>query len=486
MAFTDIFKNWRTDPFTGDTYEADLEEVHQILEFESTPGIYGIISHEAPYFSGEIGNITAVQVANKAGDPLSGGTIYNEVTFSTVPASDEFRVDYSDDTVDTFYSTARFNFNSSEDGNWIKINYKGTGSIVKGRYQLNQVSTVSTNFYVEGNIEATDNITADIDINAGNDIIGGNDLKIDNDIYIQADSLFNLNWLDSALDKQFFDDSSSQVGYFSAGTDNKKCLRFIANSTDIDSEYKINGQITWIRMPEWGTFNMLFRAKENGSLSGGSMRFRLLAYDKDKVFISVHSFEILNSYFTTSWKWYNGAIDSLPANTVYVRFSIRMTNSTTAGKLDIDWIYGGDISIPIGVISNIMSGSTVGHYKPADQYGFSNIVLLDNPQIITLTATPTYYALTDSERFKNKLKGVLVSSYWDGNGASAFARVVVYVGSNIRDLMKSDLASVNYEHRCDTICSISSFSSGQAMLRLYKLPSASTIVKVWIWAFLLK
>jgi hypothetical protein len=447
MASIDIYSDWKVDPFSGTSHEISLEEVHLIGEITATPGVYGIVSHQVPYFSGSIGDITAVQVADAGGSPLSGGTTYTEVAFGVSPASDEFRVDYDDEDVDTFYATGRFNFNSSEDGNYVKINYKGLGSILKGRYVLNSVSTVPSNLAIVG------------------------------DLLAQVDSPHVFNQLDPSLSKQFFDDTSVQVSYGINGKDGKTSLDFTANGTTFVSVYKINGVTTYIKCPEDGVVKLFLRLSQDGSFATGSFRVRLSTYDKDLVSISDLDEIISNTDITTSWKWFSLVFDDMPANAVYYVCRLRILSASVAGIVYLDWLYGGDVSLPMGIAADIMTGTTPGIWRPTDQKGFTDTIWFDTAQSISVSNTTTNYLITDSDKFDGEVKSVLSSTNYD-------EQLEQYEGSSGTVEMNAQRLMVGFTFANSTLSTnlwawaelpISYFSSGTAGLRLSRVYSDSSI-----------
>jgi len=513
VAFTDIFKNWRVDPFSGDTFEEDLEEVHQIDELESTPGIYGIISNEVPYFSGEIGDITAVQVANEAGDPLTGGTEYNEVTFSTVPAFDEFRVDYVDDDVDTFYSTARFNFNSSEDGNYVKINYKGTGTVVKGRYQLNQVSVVPTNLGVEGGIELTDDLVftdgptlsfdedtlyIDKDFSITRSIYVSESLNVDGDAVIDGEIKSKIdgaqiwNQLDPALEKFCFSIHSQKMIYSLDGENGKRSLKMIADGTPYYSYYSPGGTQSYIPIAHAEGLNYLFRLKKSAGFVAGTFELEAALYDKDKALINYQLIKSIGpSDVSTGYQWLFGTMGDLSGFGTAIEYvSIRWsTNNVPTGDLYCDYIYGQSFGIPLRIMSDIMANSTGGHWVPNYQTGHHNIVWLETAQTITLTTSAVNYAITDSDLYSDNSQDSRINSvivqvrleksnavnlYEGSSGTNDMCGVSVFAQGGSFDLLAKDQG----------IFPISYFSVGGAYLRMEK-QSGTSVIDISILAFIL-
>jgi hypothetical protein len=122
---SDLIENWRFDPFLGTLNPLSLTETHTIELFQNFGNRYGI------------------QLTNGILNELPSSVViagYTEVGKATAPASNQFRVDYDplrqDGTVITavrYYNTGFIEFNASQNGVSVTVNYKGTGRIVNGQ-----------------------------------------------------------------------------------------------------------------------------------------------------------------------------------------------------------------------------------------------------------------------------------------------------------------------------------------------------------------
>lgn len=155
----DIFNNWRFNPFTGVMHSASIVDEIHIIEYHPEWNAYGIQLKEAPLLE----NPSSVIIQEN----IVGGITFTEIPKTQPPDSGQYRVDYD---APTYFGTGRIEFNAADDGKEIKISYKGTGTIVKKRYQLDQYSVISTNLHVEGFIETSD----DVKINVGTQQFIGN------------------------------------------------------------------------------------------------------------------------------------------------------------------------------------------------------------------------------------------------------------------------------------------------------------------------
>lgn len=169
--------NYRFNPFTGVFYPADLTEEHTVqyhVEFNA----YGIILDEVP------------QQNSPSTTGIAG---YTEVPRLTPPSSGQFRVDYQ---ALNHYGMAFVEFNASENGEVVTVEYKGLGSTVKGEYQLNQLTRVNENLEVgetltvegESEFQAGVVVSGSLTVEgSGNNVIIENDLSIGGGI--ESDSL---------------------------------------------------------------------------------------------------------------------------------------------------------------------------------------------------------------------------------------------------------------------------------------------------------
>lgn len=165
-----VFFNWRFNPFTAVFHEAPIVDELHTIEFHTEWNAYGIQLHEAPQFN----NPSTVEVIHN----ITGGATFTEIARTQAPNSGQYRVDYDEET---YFATGRLEFNAADDGKPVRVSYDGLGTVVKNRYQLDQVTIIPTNLNVEGDINCTDNILADLDIVSQQKLEGAS-LKLINEI----------------------------------------------------------------------------------------------------------------------------------------------------------------------------------------------------------------------------------------------------------------------------------------------------------------
>jgi len=424
------FVNWRYDTFEDLFYPVELTEYHTI-KFHPDWNAYGIQLDEVPFLE----NPSTIIIR----EDITGGDYFNEIPRSQPPSAGEFRVDYG---TGTFFGTGRINFNSADNLKKVEVIYFGLGSIVKNRYYLDQ-ETIATNLYVQGVI------TGDRVLDWANDF----------------------NPLDLALDKEFFDSDGEWKSYTDDGTDGKRSLEIIAHGTDVISEYKVGGLETFFKIPENFTQNILIHLEKNVLYIAGDISINIRCYDKDKSSIGTKTGIIPYSQIEESYKWHLVTIEGLQANTVFVKVNIQLPSTALAGRIYIDFIFGGNMQIPIDIITDIMRSSTGLHYKPSNQKGITKKIFLDTAQLIIVSSTGALnYLITDSDIYYDSIISVILSvrtigkgeflQAWKGNSGN--------VAMNNFSFISGIFYALNQNITLDNIVElpISYFAGGQAGLRL--------------------
>lgn len=142
---------WRRNPFTGDTYPVSLSEVHTVRFFDDW-NAYGIQLDESIYLE----NPSSVSIVEN----VTGGTVFTEIPRTSNPSAGQFRVDYE---AQTFTGTSRIQFNPSDTGTEVLVEYKGLGI-------LNKVDNY-VGFLVGEDISCN-SLTTDADLTVGGDVVG--------------------------------------------------------------------------------------------------------------------------------------------------------------------------------------------------------------------------------------------------------------------------------------------------------------------------
>jgi hypothetical protein len=160
------FNDWRRQPFTGATYQVSKQEIHTI-QFYDDWNAYGIQLSEGIYLE----NPSSVSIVEN----VTGGTTFSEVSRTTAPIAGQFRVDYE---ADTYTGTSRIEFNASDNGIEVVVNYKGLGLLAStDNYQ---------NFLA--NKTVPDDFGVQTDFTVGNDLSVGNNANIDGDLSLQGNA----------------------------------------------------------------------------------------------------------------------------------------------------------------------------------------------------------------------------------------------------------------------------------------------------------
>ena len=153
MAFPE-FDNWRFNPFTEVVNSLSITNEAHTIAYDADTNAYGFRLQEGVELTGSLPfNVNANYSII---EDITGGTTFTEVPRTSPPSAGQFRVDYSGAT--GYYGTSFIEFNASDNAKTMLVNYKGTGTVVKGRYQLEQTTVVPTNLGVEGALEITDTI----------------------------------------------------------------------------------------------------------------------------------------------------------------------------------------------------------------------------------------------------------------------------------------------------------------------------------------
>lgn len=154
---------WRRNPFTGDTYPVSLSEVHTVRFFDDW-NAYGIQLDESIYLE----NPSSVSIVEN----VTGGTVFTEIPRTSSPSAGQFRIDYE---AQTYTGTSRIQFNPSDTGTVVLVEYKGLGILNKTE---NYVS-----FLVGEDISAN-SLTTDADITVGTNLAVGGDGVINGNLQV--------------------------------------------------------------------------------------------------------------------------------------------------------------------------------------------------------------------------------------------------------------------------------------------------------------
>jgi len=143
---------WRRQPFTGDVYPVALSEVHTVRFFDDWNS-YGIQLDESIYLE----NPSSVSIVEN----VTGGTVFTEIPRTSSPSAGQFRVDYE---AQTYTGTSRIQFNPSDNGTVVLVEYKGLGI-------LNKIENY-VGFLVGEDISCN-SVTTDEDITANGNLVVG-------------------------------------------------------------------------------------------------------------------------------------------------------------------------------------------------------------------------------------------------------------------------------------------------------------------------
>jgi len=154
---------WRRNPFTGDTYPVSLSEVHTV-KFFTDWNAYGIQLDESIFLE----NPSSVSIVEN----VTGGTVFTEIPRTSSPSAGQFRVDYE---AKTYTGTSRIQFNPSDTGTEVLVEYKGLGILNKTE---NYVS-----FLVGENISAN-SLTTDAGVTVGTNLAVGGDGVINGNLQV--------------------------------------------------------------------------------------------------------------------------------------------------------------------------------------------------------------------------------------------------------------------------------------------------------------
>lgn len=289
-----LFANFRQDPVTKQLLPVDIgpEQYDSALMEESNR--HGFLLNEIPYFS----EPSSVSLEEDGGDP------FVEVPLSQAPQPGEFSVDYQNRTGDS--GTGAVIVHPDDTGKTFNITYKGLGSTVKNRTQLNLLTTIPTSLGIEGDVEMTDNLEVEDDItsNSGdlNLLLGNSELsagrhkEFGKRISYQDDVTSMI--VDPWFDKGYWSLPESGVAYTDdSATDGGSLtsLLFTANSSLLLAHYTgvnaasttpadqkkfqipfIGGSGSTTNRPIY--FNLNYKA---ASLNGTGFGIRIYQYDAD-------------------------------------------------------------------------------------------------------------------------------------------------------------------------------------------------------------
>jgi len=274
-----IFNNWRFNPFTNVMLEVQITDEVHIVEYHPEWNAYGIQLHEAPFLE----NPSSVIIEENA----TAGLPFSETPKTQPPNSGQYRVDYD---APSYFSTGRVEFNASDNGKEVRVNYKGTGTVVKNRYQLNQLTVVPTNLNVEGNVEILNNLlingVLDGDVDKNNKrIINTGDPILPNDVTLKkfSHSLISGSIFQNSQDLILNGPSTTQRIIYCKNLTVTANTILKARCVYVDGDFTINNGVTVSIMPltknpsgkpidssRYGSFN--FRAGRGGSSVGSNSK----------------------------------------------------------------------------------------------------------------------------------------------------------------------------------------------------------------------
>ena len=136
--------NFRLDPFSGVRNPVTRVEFHQVRvipEIVRTAGnVYGIYTNEGIH-KAEDSPVTVHSVTSRT--QTSGRTAFSEVTRTTAPSPGEYRIDYDDpDAAGVDLNTGLIECNVANNGNLLRVEYEGTGTIVRDGLALIPVGII--------------------------------------------------------------------------------------------------------------------------------------------------------------------------------------------------------------------------------------------------------------------------------------------------------------------------------------------------------
>lgn len=368
MIFSFIFHNWRFNPFKEDLSDAlnpaTITDEEHIIVWDEDAEIYLIRLHEAPQFD------------NPSSMTIMEDTIeYEEVPRGTDPATEQYRVDYD---VDTFFGTGIIEFNSVDVDKIVRVSYQGLGTVVKNRYQLNQLTVIPTNLGIEGNLDVLDNLIVRTDFQLGGKMVSNlnmNGLRLfnpgDPSIGIHVgDRDYNDGRYDKKEKDFNFDITSSwllsdpNVVFTNNGINGKRALTFTGNGADhsarlIDS----NGNDIFFPVTQGGGTNGLINARRDAAFDH-HLIIELNFYDKDKVLIATDNNRFFNAELQVgNYSMITFGSNSGTTNAAYYTLKFLINGNATAGTVDIDfWRIGNNIGYSEAQIRRMLPAGTRGAY----------------------------------------------------------------------------------------------------------------------------
>ncbi len=366
MAGLEIFKNWRFDPFT-DTYFPVLitDEIH-VVEFHAEWNNYGIELNEAPLLEAP----STVDIR----EDDSAEAQFIEVPRSTPPSAGEYRVDYE---ANTFWGTGRIEFNGADDTKDVKVTYFGLGTVVKNKYQILQVSFISTSLHIAGQLQLDEDPTAG---SVGTLEVGNRNFNderyvqmIQNGLIIDP-MVLNQNNFDLTL-------GANDAAFDNVGEDLKQAIVF--SLTDSLAVYKpyFSSNNVYIQADYFDTYFCIFRINTVSSFDGDFF-IQTDWYDKDKVLLGTKKITLNQIYDLSGGlppSSFTHFLSVLPLgsdltnakNAVYFRLSCGVENRTT-GTLYLDyWQVQKSGALPPAIIEETLSyyHGTMIPFQPADPDG---------------------------------------------------------------------------------------------------------------------
>jgi len=163
--------DWRIDPFLGTLFPVTRSETYEVQAF--------------PNFGGRIGIQTdfGILFETPSSVVIAG---FTETSFANAPSATQFRVDYDNIREDgtiieaiKYKNTGFIEFNASQLGNSVTVDYRGTGRIVSGR----NLAVFIADETIPGDLQITGNVT----IGGTGSGTGEGNLVVDNDTVIGGD-----------------------------------------------------------------------------------------------------------------------------------------------------------------------------------------------------------------------------------------------------------------------------------------------------------
>lgn len=425
MIFSFIFHNWRFNPFKEDLSDAlnpaTITDEEHIIVWDEDAEIYLIRLHEAPQFD------------NPSSMTIMEDTIeYEEVPRGTGPATEQYRVDYD---ADTFFGTGIIEFNSVDVGKTVKVSYQGLGTVVKNRYQLNQLTVIPTNVGIEGNLQVQDNLIVDEDFSLGNKMISNLDMG-QKRLLNPSDPISSLGVGDRdygdrryefKLEDYNFDIpelwalSDANARFTTDGTNGKAALTFVADSAIHSASFlDSNGNLRLFPVMEGGATNGIIRAKRT-AVFNHHLIIRLDFYDKDRVLIATDNNRFFNAELKIDeYSMMTFGSNSGTTNAAYYTLEFLINANATAGIVDIDfWRIGNNIGYGSGQYREMLADTGRANIVADAKFSGKGIIPMGAGNLYQVTSNGdsslSNIIIDGTEFFKFQVNYVLIKFQITGN-----------------------------------------------------------------------